>query len=385
MFENRRPLGETLIEAGVLTADQLQTALSLQEKRQIRLGTILLQEGIVTEPQLVQALSRQLSIPWVSLWHIDIPDHLLRLVPVSLAEEFFLIPIYVRSSPSGDKTLYVAMNDPTDEAALRFVSAGAGMPVRPMIAGPSDIAAAIRAYYFGEENSLPPPDPARESTASPPPARPAPPLTKAVPPPAPPPPAKAQPKQDQPVEELAPEEMEEWQSGVHKLSDIEAELEKKRAGIEAQKRAVRNAATGWTLSSPQSPDHEITRPGAPGLGTTARTSGAPSDPMRVDHQRQVERHMFGIGHGSGKPSSISLTLLDGTTISFGGARKVQGGGPSLGKEELLKALRAAAEGTLEENTLPTIKWEDHLAALLEILFRKHLINHDEYLEALWKK
>ena len=72
MSETRLRLGDTLVEAGVITTEQLDRALAIQKERQLRLGTILLQEGFVAESQLVQALSLKLSIPWVSLWRIDI-------------------------------------------------------------------------------------------------------------------------------------------------------------------------------------------------------------------------------------------------------------------------------------------------------------------------
>lgn len=372
MVEHRRPLGETLIEAGVLTASQLAIALDLQEKRQIRLGTILLQEGIVHEPQLVQALSRQLSIPWVSLWHIDIPEQLLKLVPVALAEEFFLIPIYVRSSPGGgEKTLYVAMNDPTDETALRLVSAAAGMTVRPMIAGPSDIAAAIRAYYFGEDNSLPPPplELGQERLSQSPKS-----AAKAMPPK---PPIPTKPKVTEPLEELAQDEVEEWQSGVHKLSDIESQIDHTRREATAQEKAGRAATLAEAVAIPIKP---------PPTPTGGSPSGDPNDPSLVSHQREVERHMYGIGHGAGRPKSVSLTLLDGTTISFGGARRAPGASSDeLTKTELITALRASAEGTPVDGYLPSDKWEDHFAALLEVLFRKHLVSFEEYMEVLKKK
>jgi type IV pilus assembly protein PilB len=111
MSESRLRLGDTLVEAGVITKEQLGRALELQKERQLRLGTILLQEGFVAESQLVQALSLKLSIPWVSLWRIDIEDEMLDMVPANVAEEFFLIPIYIRTTAEGERALYVAMRE----------------------------------------------------------------------------------------------------------------------------------------------------------------------------------------------------------------------------------------------------------------------------------
>jgi type IV pilus assembly protein PilB len=50
------------------------------------------------------------------------------------------------------------MKDPGDAAALEEITEYSGLPVRPMIAPPSDIRAAIRAYYLGL-----PPEPPQET------------------------------------------------------------------------------------------------------------------------------------------------------------------------------------------------------------------------------
>lgn len=142
-------LGELLVEAGVITAAQLQEVLVRQQDDARRLGTLLLESGLATETQVTQILSQQLSVPWVSLYHVDFSRNLLNLVPRELAERFRLVPIFVRRGRRKQDTLYVAMDDPSDEQALAAVSAYSGLPVRAMIAPPSDVKAAIRAYYLG--------------------------------------------------------------------------------------------------------------------------------------------------------------------------------------------------------------------------------------------
>ena len=70
--------------------------LALQKADGRRLGTLLVERGLVTETQLTQILSQQLSVPWVSLYHIDFSRQLLNLVPREVAEQYCLVPIYVR-------------------------------------------------------------------------------------------------------------------------------------------------------------------------------------------------------------------------------------------------------------------------------------------------
>ena len=161
MSKARVRLGELLVQAQIIDAEQLEQALELQKSDPRRLGTLLVEQGLVTETQVTQILSQQLSVPWVSLYHTDFSRQLLNHVSQELAEELCLIPIFMRRVRGYGDVLYVAMDDPTNEAAKEAVSRFSGLPVRAMIAPPSHIRSAIRAYYGPSEppamhSSLPP-------------------------------------------------------------------------------------------------------------------------------------------------------------------------------------------------------------------------------------
>src|SRR6188474_1008227 len=147
MVTARVRLGELLVEAHIVTRAQLEDALSLQKKDGRRIGTLLVEAGLVSETQVTQIVSQQLSVPWVSLYHIEFSRQLLNLASQELAEQYCLVPIFVRRVRGLGETLYVAMDDPSDEAAQREVGQWAGLPVRAMIAPPTDIRSAIRVYY----------------------------------------------------------------------------------------------------------------------------------------------------------------------------------------------------------------------------------------------
>src|SRR5262245_44156705 len=153
MASARVRLGELLVDAQIITREQLEEVLALQRKDGRRLGTLLVESGLVTETQVTQILSQQLSVPWVSLYHIDFSRQLLDLVTRELAEKYCLVPIFVRRVRGSGETLYVAMDDPTDETAQRDVSEWCRLPVRAMIAPPSDLRSAIRVYYGGGKDS----------------------------------------------------------------------------------------------------------------------------------------------------------------------------------------------------------------------------------------
>lgn len=359
MEEKRLRLGEILVEAGVLEEALLNKALELQKKRGIRLGQILLQEGFISEPQLVQALSRRLSIPWVSLEHVDIADELIELVPSNLAEEFFLIPVYIQTLDRNNRTLFVAMNDPTDDAALRFISASAGMPVKPMVAGPSDISAAIHTYYYGEEEILYT-SPMIHTPSAPPPA-------PSAPPPMPPA------KKAVVAEPEAESEPPDFLSDEH-LEEIDEDDENEE---------LKSISVSELSDSPAPPDAVASNDDEP--PDDAETDEVPIEDKAQQQQlqRQVEKHMFGLGMS--KHRGLSLTLLDGTTIDFGGANQKRAQNAESEKDRLLAALRAVAAGRRPNGDLPSDKWEQFVAAILDVLFRKHLIFPEELLRALNRK
>src|SRR6185503_2425575 len=146
-------LGELLVDAQIITREQLDDVLTLQKRDGRRIGTLLVEAGLVSETQVTQILSQQLSVPWVSLYHIEFSRQLLNLVSQELAERYCLVPIFVRRVRGLGQTLYVAMDDPSDERAHAEVSQFAGLPVRAMIAPPTDIRSALRAYYGAGKDS----------------------------------------------------------------------------------------------------------------------------------------------------------------------------------------------------------------------------------------
>src|SRR5687768_13955320 len=167
-------IGEMLIAAGILKQLDLDRALVEQKKTGARLGEVLVELGLVTEVQLTQMVSNQLSVPWVSLYHVEFSRELLNLVPPATAEKYCLVPIYVREVRGQGRVLFVAMDDPSNEEALRTTAEQCAMPVKPMVAPPTEIRNAIRVYYFGRS-----PEPAKAAATPPREATPAKPVERA--------------------------------------------------------------------------------------------------------------------------------------------------------------------------------------------------------------
>ena len=60
-------LGDLLVDAGVITDEQLGAALKSQKESKRRLGDELIKTGIITERQLIDALMMQLGIEFIDL------------------------------------------------------------------------------------------------------------------------------------------------------------------------------------------------------------------------------------------------------------------------------------------------------------------------------
>jgi MSHA biogenesis protein MshE len=102
-------IGDLLVENGLITAEQLQHALSEQRKLGSKLGRTLIDLGMVSENDMLQLLSRQLAIPLIDLRSYRFEPALVRKLPETLARRFRSI---VLNEEGGGYV--VGMADPTD-------------------------------------------------------------------------------------------------------------------------------------------------------------------------------------------------------------------------------------------------------------------------------
>lgn len=341
MTAPRVRLGELLVEAQIITREQLEETLALQKKDGRKLGTLLVATGLVTETQVTQILSQQLSVPWVSLYHIDFSRQLLNLVPREIAERHSLVPIFVRRVRGSGETLYLAMDNPEDEAAREEVAKYSGLPVRAMIAPLSDIRGAIRAYYGGAADAAEQPATTRVTPS-----------------------AEGAPSQPAPAAPSSPP------GAPAPASSRPAARASERPP--AKPASVRPAA----LRPSARPAHLETPPPDSGAQLPARD-------LNVEPPRQGRRKM------------VAVTLLDGTTINLPARRarraeepeapRVDDHGDHLTARDLVAALRAVSHGADASEILgEDVPWEKLFAALLSVLLRKHLIADWEFVEEFKK-
>ncbi len=142
MSKGRKRLGDLLIEAGLLSDEQLEKALKVQKKTGERLGKILINLGYVTEESMIEVLEFQLGVPHVDLANMPVDKETAATIPVSLAERYQIIPIRLEG-----RKLKLAMVDPTNFYAIDDVRMVTGYDVDPVIATEREIMRAISQSY----------------------------------------------------------------------------------------------------------------------------------------------------------------------------------------------------------------------------------------------
>ena len=150
-FGRKKRLGDLLVDAGVITQNQLMQALGLQktEKKGMRLGVVLIDMGFTNEKQIMEALQRQLGIAGIDLSNIRIPEDVTKLLEESVLRKYNMMPFGF--SDKNPNLLKVAMSDPLDIRAMDDISIITGLQIESYVAMPSDIAAAIDRYYGNAE------------------------------------------------------------------------------------------------------------------------------------------------------------------------------------------------------------------------------------------
>ncbi|MFP3869462.1 MAG: type II secretion system protein GspE, partial [Syntrophobacteria bacterium] len=89
----RRKLGQILVDAGLITEDQLVEVLKEQKhKGRKRLGKIIVEKGLVDEGDICQSLAKQLNIPYLKLSDLEIPKEVVNTISRRQAERKLIFP-----------------------------------------------------------------------------------------------------------------------------------------------------------------------------------------------------------------------------------------------------------------------------------------------------
>jgi type IV pilus assembly protein PilB len=135
-------LGDLLLKAKLISQDQLDEALKLQQSSGLKLGEALVKLNVVTEDDITETLSAQFGVPSINLTHFEIDPSVLKLVAADVARKYNILPVNKTGA-----TLTIAMSDPTNVFALDDIKFMTGYNVEPVVASEQSLQLAIDRHY----------------------------------------------------------------------------------------------------------------------------------------------------------------------------------------------------------------------------------------------
>ncbi|MCH5252323.1 MAG: Flp pilus assembly complex ATPase component TadA [Lachnospiraceae bacterium] len=145
----RKRLGDLLVDAGVVTEEQLAEALKQQRELGLRLGETLIELKFTDENEITEALHRQMGFPIAKIREAKLSPEVIALLPENIVRKHSVIPFEL--DEDNPNILRVAMLDPLDILAIDDLSIVTNMQIEVMVATPSDIHFAIERYYGNEQ------------------------------------------------------------------------------------------------------------------------------------------------------------------------------------------------------------------------------------------
>lgn len=141
-MNQKKRIGDILLEKHLLDEDTLNKALAIQQKTGEKLGDILYKMGAITEEDLYSALAEIYNVPYVDLDTVSIDPELVKLIPEHISRRYKLIPLRVE----GDK-IVVGMSNPVNIYALDDVRIITGREVEPVLVPETQIEKALDRIY----------------------------------------------------------------------------------------------------------------------------------------------------------------------------------------------------------------------------------------------
>jgi len=135
----REHIATLLVDDGLITRSDLQTAFERQAESGESLTRVLVDEGMLDENTLARAMATHMGVEFINLGDMTVDAGAASLIPEALARRYGVMPIGFEG-----EDLVVAMADPGNVLVMDDIRAITGLRVIPKVATSSDIDDAIR-------------------------------------------------------------------------------------------------------------------------------------------------------------------------------------------------------------------------------------------------
>ncbi len=148
-------IGNVLLDLGLISQEQLSSAINLQQKKNERLGELLFQLKYISETDILKVLAERFRIHYITsekLSNIRIPRQVLDMIPLEYAEAKHVLPILFDQDRS---VLSVLAAAPTDPKLLKEIQLLAQcQEVNAYLALKPAIEAGIRKFYLNDPRAF---------------------------------------------------------------------------------------------------------------------------------------------------------------------------------------------------------------------------------------
>jgi type IV pilus assembly protein PilB len=139
----RKPLGQLLLDSGVITAEQLERALGEQKRsnHQKLLGEVLVELSFCTEDQITEALAVAYGVPYARVSPKIADPVTIAILPKDFLEKHQVLPLFLV-----DNVLTVAVSEPANVFLLEEIERLSGYTVQLVAATSRDIRSTLQTY-----------------------------------------------------------------------------------------------------------------------------------------------------------------------------------------------------------------------------------------------
>ena len=134
--------GDMLVDAGMITLDQLVRAKEVAKRDNVTLSRVLDREGLILPGDLASLFAIHTGFPMAELRGETIDPSAIVILPEEIARKYTALPISMTAT-----RLTIALADPTDLQTIQDLAVRTGHAIDPVISTPKDIVEQIDLSY----------------------------------------------------------------------------------------------------------------------------------------------------------------------------------------------------------------------------------------------
>ncbi len=132
-------IGDVMVELGFARRETVERAVKLARDQGIPTGRMMLEMGVLRHDQLARALAERFGVDFVDLSVFEIDMGACNLIPVDVAKRYQAVPVGFLP----DRSVLLAMVDPSNVLTLDEMSMITGRKIRPAAAAAEDVSALL--------------------------------------------------------------------------------------------------------------------------------------------------------------------------------------------------------------------------------------------------